>query len=167
MVGGSKPFPGETPSDCIASILKTEPPPLSEVSPNVPRKLQAIVQNALRKNRDERYQTIKEMFADLRHLKGGWKRKAPRCRSKRAPNLLLAKSNVTSEPRYSHWRLRYWPRQRLPTLFTSSLRRHHQMKNPSPFYHLRIAVKTNRTLISQTASRMRFLLAFPRLGISK
>ncbi len=70
MVGGSKPFPGETPSDCIASILKTEPPPLSEVSPNVPRKLQAIVQKALRKNRDERYQTIKEMLADLRHLKG-------------------------------------------------------------------------------------------------
>ena len=30
MVGGSPPFRGETPSDCIASILTTEPPPLSE-----------------------------------------------------------------------------------------------------------------------------------------
>src|SRR5262249_38412554 len=29
MVAGIPPFPGETPSDCIASILKTEPPPLA------------------------------------------------------------------------------------------------------------------------------------------
>src|SRR5881296_1958035 len=44
MVGGITPFPGETPSDCIASILKTEPPPLSGVLPDVPVKLQSIVQ---------------------------------------------------------------------------------------------------------------------------
>ena len=31
MVGGIPPFSGATPSDCIASILKTEPPPLSGV----------------------------------------------------------------------------------------------------------------------------------------
>ena len=70
MVGGTPPFSGETPSDCIASILTTEPPPLSDALPDVPVKLQAIVEKALRKNRDERYQTIKEMLADLRNLKG-------------------------------------------------------------------------------------------------
>jgi serine/threonine protein kinase/Tfp pilus assembly protein PilF len=70
MVGGSPPFRGETPSDCIASILTTEPPPLSGVLPDVPLKLESILQKALRKNRDERYQTIKEMLADLRILKG-------------------------------------------------------------------------------------------------
>src|SRR5881296_1105553 len=69
MVGGSTPFPGETPSDCIASILKSEPPPLSAVLPYVPVKLQSILQKALRKDRDERYQTIKEMLTDLRDLK--------------------------------------------------------------------------------------------------
>jgi serine/threonine protein kinase/Tfp pilus assembly protein PilF len=69
MVAGIPPFSGETPSDCIASILKTEPPPLSGVMP-VPFKLQFIVQKALRKNSEERYQTIKEMLADLRNLKG-------------------------------------------------------------------------------------------------
>ncbi len=69
MVGGSPPFRGETPSDCIASILTTEPPPLSGVLPNVPLKLESILQKALRKNSDERYQTIKEMLADLRILK--------------------------------------------------------------------------------------------------
>src|SRR5205809_1546954 len=70
MVGGSPPFRGETPSDCIASILTTEPPPLSGVLPDVPVKLESILQKALRKKSDERYQTIKEMLADLRILKG-------------------------------------------------------------------------------------------------
>src|SRR6266567_3554103 len=70
MVGGSPPFRGETPSDCIASILTTEPPPLSDVLPDVPLKLESILQKGLRKNSDERYQTIREMLADLRNLKG-------------------------------------------------------------------------------------------------
>src|SRR5216117_176525 len=70
MVGGSPPFRGETPSDCIASILTTEPPPLSNVLPDVPLQLESILQKAFRKNSDERYQTIKEMLADLRILKG-------------------------------------------------------------------------------------------------
>src|SRR5467141_603008 len=70
MVAGSPPFRGETPSDCIASILTTEPPPLSGVLPDVPLKLEAILEKALRKTSDERYQTIKEMLADLRALKG-------------------------------------------------------------------------------------------------
>ncbi len=70
VVGGIPPFPGETPSDCIASILTTEPPPLSGVLSDVPLKLESILQKALRKNSDERYQTINEMLADLRNLKG-------------------------------------------------------------------------------------------------
>jgi eukaryotic-like serine/threonine-protein kinase len=69
MVAGSPPFRGETPSDCIAAILTTEPPPLSGVLPDVPLKLESILQKALRKNSDERYQTIREMLADLRILK--------------------------------------------------------------------------------------------------
>ena len=69
MVGGAPPFRGKTPSDCIASILKTEPPPLSSLRPDVPRKLESILHMALRKNSEERYQTIKEMAADLRNLK--------------------------------------------------------------------------------------------------
>src|SRR6266481_4600334 len=70
MIAGIPPFRGETPSDCIASILTTEPPPLSGVLPDVSLKLESILQKALRKNSDERYQTIKEMLADLRILKG-------------------------------------------------------------------------------------------------
>src|SRR5438874_2549267 len=69
MVGGVPAFAGATPSDCIASILKTEAPPLSRVAPAAPPELQSVLHKALRKNRDERYQTIAEMLADLRSLK--------------------------------------------------------------------------------------------------
>jgi serine/threonine protein kinase/Tfp pilus assembly protein PilF len=79
MIGGIPPFRGETPSDCIASILRTEPRPLSEILSDVPLKLESILQKALRKNRNERYPTIKEMLADLRNLRqeeaeGSWPR---------------------------------------------------------------------------------------------
>jgi serine/threonine protein kinase/Tfp pilus assembly protein PilF len=70
MIAGIPPFHGETPGDCIASILTTEPLPLSGLLPEVPLNLESILQKALRKNSDERYQTIKEMLADLRNLKG-------------------------------------------------------------------------------------------------
>src|SRR6478736_4105550 len=70
MVAGSPPFRGETPSDCIAAILTVEPAPVSSISPDVPAKLESILQKALRKNTDERYQTIKDMLAELRNLKG-------------------------------------------------------------------------------------------------
>src|SRR5438094_10202536 len=57
-------------SDCIASILTKEPPPLSGVLPDLPLKLEEILQKALRKDRDERYQTARELLGDLHTLKG-------------------------------------------------------------------------------------------------
>src|SRR5574338_119085 len=69
MLTGSPPFRGDTPSDCIAAILTADPAPLSSVSSNVPTKLESILQKALRKSVDERYQTIDEMLGELRNVK--------------------------------------------------------------------------------------------------
>src|SRR5437763_3155375 len=69
IVAGSPPFGGETPSDCIAAILTAEPVPVSSILPDVPARLESVLQKALNKNTDERYQTIKEMLAELRSLK--------------------------------------------------------------------------------------------------
>ncbi|HWY39437.1 MAG TPA: protein kinase [Chthoniobacterales bacterium] len=82
MVGGIPPFRGETPSDCIASILRTELPPLSSLLSDVPFKLESILQKALRKNRDDRYPTIKEMLADLRNLKGEAEGSSPQIKAR-------------------------------------------------------------------------------------
>jgi len=91
MVGGSPPFRGETPSDCIASILTKEPPPLSSVLPAVPRKLESILQKALRKNSDERYQAIKEMLAELRNLKGELEAEGSSTQTKAPAESILSK----------------------------------------------------------------------------
>jgi serine/threonine protein kinase/Tol biopolymer transport system component len=69
MVARQPPFHGNTPSDIIASILKTNPPPLQAVGAEVPAELERIVMKALEKDRDERYQTAKDFLADLRRLK--------------------------------------------------------------------------------------------------
>ena len=69
MVGGRAPFQGETPSDVIVSLLQKEPVPLSSYSRGVPSEVQRIVRKALRKEREDRYQAMKELLADLKALK--------------------------------------------------------------------------------------------------
>jgi len=70
MIGGVSPFDGDTPSDCIASILTQEPPPLSGVLPDIPPKLEAILERALQKDAAQRYPTASEFLGDVRSLKG-------------------------------------------------------------------------------------------------
>jgi len=69
MVGGRVPFEGATSSDVIASILDREPTTLARYSPEAPTELEWIVKKALRKDREERYQTAKELLSDLKSLK--------------------------------------------------------------------------------------------------
>src|SRR5688572_17348831 len=69
MVAGRTPFDGETSTDVIVAINQKEAPPLARFAPDVPAELEWIISKALRKDRDERYQTIKELLTDLRRLK--------------------------------------------------------------------------------------------------
>ena len=63
------PFKGETLSDTLAAILKTEPLPLKQVASSVPDELDRIVGKALRHDKEDRYQTAKDLLLDLRYLK--------------------------------------------------------------------------------------------------
>ena len=69
MLARRKPFEGETPSDTLAAILKTEPPPLTRLAPGVPQELVRIVNKSLRKDREERYQVVKDLWLDLKALR--------------------------------------------------------------------------------------------------
>jgi Tol biopolymer transport system component len=69
MVAGRTPFEAATSSDVIVSILDREPPPLSRYAASVPTELEWIVKKALAKDREERYQTIKDLAVDLRRLR--------------------------------------------------------------------------------------------------
>ncbi len=68
LVSGRAAFNGETRSDIIAEILKEDPEPLSGVCPEVPAELEAIISKAMRKNREERYQSAKDLRIALAEL---------------------------------------------------------------------------------------------------
>ncbi len=69
LVTGCAPFTGETPTDVIASIVKTELPPLTQIAPEAPAELERIVSKTLAKDREERYQGVKDLLVDLRQLR--------------------------------------------------------------------------------------------------
>jgi len=70
MVAGCLPFTGSTSREVAASLLSDkETQPLARYSREAPAELERIVSKALRKNRDERYQTIKDLLLDLQSLK--------------------------------------------------------------------------------------------------
>jgi Tol biopolymer transport system component len=64
MMAGRTPFEGET-SELIAAILKKKPPPLT----GVPDEMQRLVNKALCKTKEDRYQSIQELLVDLKSLK--------------------------------------------------------------------------------------------------
>ncbi len=66
MLAKETPFAGETANDSIAGILTKDPPPLNE---NTPAELQRIIRKSLQKKADERYQTVKDLLLDVKHLK--------------------------------------------------------------------------------------------------
>ncbi len=68
MVAGRPPFEGPTHPDVLVAILGREPVPLPRYRPEVPTELEWIIKKALRKERDERYQTAREFLADLKNL---------------------------------------------------------------------------------------------------
>jgi len=69
LVAGCAPFERSTPSEVIALILEREPPPLARYARDVSPELERIVTKALTKDKEERYQTAKDLLVDLRRLR--------------------------------------------------------------------------------------------------
>lgn len=68
MLSGNPPFDGESTADTIASVVYKEPLALSLILPNVPLELQRIIRKALQKDREERYQNVKDFALDIKDL---------------------------------------------------------------------------------------------------
>ncbi len=68
MIAGRTSFAGDSMSETFANLINAEPPPLSRFSANTPDELNRIVAKTLRKKRDERYQTMKDLLSDLKAL---------------------------------------------------------------------------------------------------
>jgi serine/threonine protein kinase/Flp pilus assembly protein TadD len=69
MVAARQPFVGATMLDVLTGILNREQDSLVHHLPEGPREFERIICRALRKDREERYQTVKELLIDLKDLK--------------------------------------------------------------------------------------------------
>ncbi|MCM3902251.1 MAG: protein kinase [Pyrinomonadaceae bacterium] len=68
MLTGQKPFQGETMTDVLANIIHCEPDSILAHRKDTPAELERIITKTLCKNKDERYQSAKELFNDLKQL---------------------------------------------------------------------------------------------------
>ncbi len=69
MAAGRPAFPGNTSGVITEAILNRAPVPLVRYNPEIPPKLEEIINKALEKDRKLRYQSAAEMRADLQRLK--------------------------------------------------------------------------------------------------
>jgi serine/threonine protein kinase len=65
MLAGVRPFDGENSMQTLKAVVQDDPPPLRERVPDVPPALEQVVDQALQKSPDRRYQTAQQLQLDL------------------------------------------------------------------------------------------------------
>lgn len=68
MATGERPFGGENPGRLISSILTEDPPPLTQVREELPRRLERVVGHCLEKTLTERYQSALDIRNELKGI---------------------------------------------------------------------------------------------------
>jgi len=68
LVTGVRPFEGKTLSNVLYKILNDQPRPPAALAPVCPEELDRIIRKCMEKDQTERYQTVREVFNDLRQL---------------------------------------------------------------------------------------------------
>ena len=68
LLAGRRPFEGATDLERLQALIGRPAPPLAESSLDLPADLRNIVEKALEKDPDNRYQTARELVVDLRRL---------------------------------------------------------------------------------------------------
>jgi serine/threonine protein kinase/formylglycine-generating enzyme required for sulfatase activity len=71
MISGKRPFEGDSTPETFANLINKQPEPLETQVSGVPAELHNAVSKMLEKDREDRYQTMGELVADLRALKSG------------------------------------------------------------------------------------------------
>jgi len=71
MFSGQLPFMGEHDQAVVYSILNKKPRPITDLRAEIPMSIEQVVDKALEKNPDERYQQIDELLDDLKSISAG------------------------------------------------------------------------------------------------
>jgi eukaryotic-like serine/threonine-protein kinase len=95
MLTGKVPFTGDAPVEIAMKHLSSIPEPPSELRPEVPHDLDAVVMRAIAKDPDQRYQSAEEMDADLARVARGV---AVSPRTEEAMTQVLSGTRVTAAP---------------------------------------------------------------------
>jgi serine/threonine protein kinase len=69
MATGSLPFSGGTSAVIFNAILERDPVPVVQINPQLPPKIQEVIDKLLEKDRDLRYQSAADLRGDLKRLK--------------------------------------------------------------------------------------------------
>ena len=69
MATGRPPFTGETSEVIFHAILRQMPPAPVRFNPRIPTEVERIIGKALEKDREERYQSARDLLVDIRRLK--------------------------------------------------------------------------------------------------
>ena len=72
MATGKKAFAGSTGGVIIEAILSRSPEPVRSLNPELPIELEAIINKAIEKDKEKRYQSAAELRADLQVLRRGF-----------------------------------------------------------------------------------------------
>jgi serine/threonine-protein kinase len=66
---GKKPFEGDSIVKSLHSLIYEPVPPIKDLNPSAPAELQRIIRRCLEKDADDRYQSIREVAIELKHLR--------------------------------------------------------------------------------------------------
>jgi Tol biopolymer transport system component len=136
MITGKRAFEGKSQILLISAIATNEPPPLSSAQPATPPALEHVVRTCLAKNPDDRWQTARDLLAELKWIAAGGAAataimQTPTTAVRRrsgwvlpaAAVLALGLAAVLAVPAYSYFqgppppqetRFRIWPNPYLP-----------------------------------------------------
>lgn len=71
VLSGHPPYAGSTANDILAQLRTSPPAPLAQRVPEAPKELVTIVEQAMARDVDERYQSARDVVADLKRFQNG------------------------------------------------------------------------------------------------
>ncbi len=69
MLTGRRPFTGQSTASILSALLRDTPPPVTDARPDVPPQLARVIQRALEKDPQRRYQSLTDLRSDLAEIR--------------------------------------------------------------------------------------------------